>query len=301
MILACLTSFAAAPPVPWAADWEGEGARIAIVGALPDDDHGLAEAVLARDPDLVVLTGVSATADLSAWRLGAEHRVVARSVGAPRKAWLKRFDGIGVSGIDKPVPYGAVDAVIGGTRWRILYLTTWTTPARTWEEQSYWLPKALDRSSYDRLLVVTDAPAHTLAEAASPARGADILLDRVQERADPLSFVAMIAGNTDTNELFAPGGRFGEVHLVAGSSDGGGAAFARAGGGGLTRRRELEPAFVGALEEQGFGPETYTGVSGFWTLELDRGNAVLDFWMEREARWEVVYRLVRDKQGWHLP
>ncbi|MCB9678489.1 MAG: hypothetical protein H6737_25535 [Alphaproteobacteria bacterium] len=300
-MLAILSAWAAPPTVPWLTGREGGTFRVAIVGELPADAGALAAAVAEEDPSFLVFTSVSRVEDLDAFGPSADRPVIAMPAGAPRRSWLKRFDGIGVPGLPKPVPYGAVDLVSQGTRWRVLYATSWTVPAGPWEEQSFWLPKVLDRSAYDRLLVVTDGPVYTLGDAGPVTRGGQYLLDRIQDRADPLSFVGIVAGNTDTNEVLAPGGRFGELHLVAGASDGEVNGFARDGGGGLVRRQELEPAWAGALETEGLGPDRFEGVSGFWMLEIDGGDVVLDFHMERGGRWDVVYRFVRDKQGWHLP
>jgi hypothetical protein len=208
---------AASPePVPWARSVEGDVVRLAIVGSLPDVADPWADAVRAAEPDLVLFTGVDRDDVLTGWP--SDHGVLAMAAGVPTKAYLARFPGIG-GDLPNATPYGWVDLVVGGIRWRVVYVTAADRPIARWEEQLWWLPRALERSAYDRLIVVSDAPRHTLSDR-DPSPGARMLLDAVQEAADPMAFALFVAGNTGTNEVFTPGGRFGELHLVAGASGG---------------------------------------------------------------------------------
>ncbi len=322
-LLASSVASAARPdPLTWATDADaGDSAvRLAFVGDLPAAETLRAEIVrevMGTRPDIVVLTGMSAREDPVSWGLPEGQAVMATSDAAPSRRWLKRFDGIGVDALPRAVPWGTVDRTTKGTRWRILYATTWPQPDKQWQEQGYWLPKALDREGYDRLIVLADRPVHTLSTEHGTAGGAARLLDAVQDGADPLSFALIVSGGTGTNEVLAPGGRFGELHLVAGSSGGPTTPFRRAGGGGLTPRKTLEPAYVGALQELGAFPtpeaDTFEDpaaaapaeVSGFWTLELDGRDATLDFHVltskSTSTDAEVSYRLVRGKTGWEAP
>jgi len=287
--------------VPWAQDSEADEFHIAIIGGLPDLPGGLVDSVLQRHPDILMFTSIGKNTDLEPWGINDAMPVLAVSDRPATRAWLKRFDGVGVEALPRAVPYGSVDLVTEGIRWRVVYATARTEPQKRWEEQSYWLPKVLDRGAYDRLLILTDAPPNSLGASAQPERGADALLRQAQESADPLSFVAMISGNTGTNEVLTPGGRFGELQLVAGSAGGGVDVFRQSAGGGLVRHRELEPAFASALEAVTHGQGVYRDVQGYWMLELSGGEATLDFWMRGEGGYEVVYRFVRTQQGWGLP
>jgi hypothetical protein len=291
-----------------------------FIGELPAGETlrtAVARQVLATRPDIVVLNGLSTRDDPISWGFSAAQPLVATADAAPNRRWLERFDGIGVEGLPRPVPWGVVDRVTRGTRWRILYATTWPEPEKQWEEQGYWLPKALDSSAYDRLIVIADRPAHTLSTTQGGGGAAERLLEIVQEHADPLSFALIASGGTGTNEVLAPGGRFGELHLVAGCSGAEPTPFRLAGGGGLTPRKVLEPAYVSALREQGVFPPVVpdsfddpasappAGVAGFWTLELHGRRATLDFHALQSTatstKSEVVYRLVRGKTGWEPP
>ena len=141
-----------------------------------------------------MFTGADRNTDYAAFGVGWDRRVIALPDRAPTRAWTKRFHDIGVKGLPKPVPYGSIDVTVGDTRWRLLYLTTFMTPVRQWEEQSFWLPKAVDSERFDRLLVFADGPVYTLGEGAVAGRGAAYLLDRIQDHSDPMSFVGFIAG-----------------------------------------------------------------------------------------------------------
>lgn len=291
----CAVALGAPGTVPWAAPRDVGEVRLAIVGSLPAAPYTLIDAVKATRPDILVFTGLSRSDDLTHWP--TDGGVLARTDGPLNRPFLERFDGAD--------PYGAVDLVVGGTRWRVVTVTTSDRPTSRWEEQGYWLPKALDPSAYDRLIVLSDAPRHTLT-GAPPSGGARVLLDRVQDAADPMSFALWIAGNRGSNEVFAPGGAFGELHLVAGASGGRHVPYAREGRvmPGVMGRERQEPAWDTALSgwygELPDAPEV-PGPEGFWVLELDGPNATLDFHRLREGAWVPDFRLIRDRRGWHVP
>lgn len=298
----CGVALAGTGAVSWASSRDVERVRLVIVGSLPAAPYTLIDAVKAVDPDVLVFTGLSRSDDLTHWP--TDGGVLAVSDGVPNKAFLERFEGLATDGRG-PTPYSVVDLTVGGTRWRLVTVTTSDRPPSRWEEQGYWLPKALDPAAYDRLIVLSDAPRHTLT-GAPPSGGARVLLDRVQDAADPMSFALWIAGNRGSNELFAPGGAFGELHLVAGASGGRHVPFAREGRvmPGVMGRERQEPAWDTALTgwfgEPADTPEV-PGPEGFWTLDLEGGTATLDFHRLRDGAWVPDFRMIRDRRGWHVP
>jgi hypothetical protein len=90
-----------------------------------------------------------------------------------------------------------------------------------WTEQIAWIPKALD-GDYDGLLVFMNDPRWTLAKGVTPdaASGPSELLAAIDDVTKIGALKAVFSGGAHTNEVYLPGGKFGEMYVVAG---GGGA------------------------------------------------------------------------------
>lgn len=282
MLPLILTAAAAPPaPIPLADGVEASPLTMVIVGK---HDAATAAAISARNPDVVVLTGVDARSDLEGWT--GDHGVIAMSDRNPKGRFLKRFPHPSKSG----EPYGQLELKVGDTRWRVVYATTYSEPLARWNDQQFWLPSAADPSAYDRMILLLDHPVHTVSDLGTRSE-ARILLDDVQDVTKPIALPLVIAGNTRTNEAYLPGGRFGELHVVAGL--GTGEAAGLDGGAGFLRPPDPAPGAEVGLKGG--------ALPGFWWLTLDDGDVTATFVTRNGDAWHTTYTLVRDGAGWHLP
>ncbi|TVQ93116.1 MAG: hypothetical protein EA397_04910 [Deltaproteobacteria bacterium] len=180
--------------------------------------------------------------------------------GASERLGDKRLVGFGAAfpgatqdiGLDRVASWGATDLSVDGTTWRLLFADTHRRALGSrWQEQLFWLPKAVSEGSYDRLLVFMPEPRITLAKGATMNRdGAAVeLIEIIEEYAGLDKLTAVISGGPSTNELYLPTGSFGEAYLVAGNAGLSGPTLLRAGPADDAGFKDLglEPGFDLAL------------------------------------------------------
>lgn len=133
------------------------------------------------------------------------------------------FPGVGASiGYNRVASWYAFDLDVGKATWRMLVLDSdKASLGSRWEEQMAWIPKALD-GDYAGLLVFMHDARWTLAKnQPSDKDGAPSdLLAAVDDATKIGALKAVFSASSNTSEVFLPGGRFGELYVVAG---GGGA------------------------------------------------------------------------------
>lgn len=155
-------------------------------------------------------------------------------------------------GLNRHASWGASDLNVGGTTWRLLFVdTNQAALGSRWQEQLFWLPKAVSEGDYDRLLVFMPEPRVTLAQGATMNRGGTPveLIEIIEEYAGLNKLVAVFSGGPSTNELILPSGSFGEAYVVAGNAGLSGPTLLRAGPADPAGYKDvgLEPGFDLAL------------------------------------------------------
>ena len=131
------------------------------------------------------------------------------------------FPGVGADiGFNRVASWYAFDIVQKGVRYRMMVLDSDKEMLGSrWDEQLAWIPKACD-GDYEGVLVFMHHPLHTLAKGEKgDAGGAPSELLEVVEDSTRIGMLkAVFAGETGTNEVYLPSGKFGEIYIVAGSS-----------------------------------------------------------------------------------
>lgn len=264
--------------------------RVTVVGPLPMDDTELRTAIAATGADVLMFTALPPDRDLSGWAIpsGGVFAALKGSVG-PRR-WT-RFQGRTADPEGRLQPWTHSDLRVDGVRWRFAEFTTRTEPVARWNEQRFDLPRLVRPDDYDRLLVLLDGPAQSRS-AGGFTPGARVLLDDVQDVVKPIALALVVSDGGGLNEAFLPGGRFGELHVVAGNSGGVPGERVEPTGVGFSRPAELEPGF-GALPDGAVD-------SGFWTLTLHGPNVDARYY-DLNAPDAPAWRMVRDGTGWHAP
>jgi hypothetical protein len=134
------------------------------------------------------------------------------------------FPGVGADiGFNRVASWYAYDLKVKKARWRILVLdTNKRALGPRWQEQLYWIPKAVEGDDYDSLIVFMHHPTETLAshEQANYEGAPSELLDIVEDSIGLMKLRAVFTGDPHTTEVFEIGGRYGTLHVNAG---GGGA------------------------------------------------------------------------------
>ncbi len=143
-------------------------------------------------------------------------------VGDPKlKAFGAAFPGlVNDIGYNRVASWGSIDIEAQGATWRILLADSNRKELGSrWEEQSFWLPKAV-KGDFDHLVVVMPDPLVTLAAGTSmdDDGGPSEILSIIDEHAGVGDLKLVIGGGTGTNEFFLPTGTYGEGYLVAGNS-----------------------------------------------------------------------------------
>lgn len=220
--------------------------RVATPGAEEAIVKDVSAAVQAESVDFVVLMGNmvagSSTAEWKGfskdWSLvlsgselpetGTLRTRVIPVAGSSDRAGDDRLRGFGAAfpGVGKEIGYNRVaswyafDVEAGRATWRLMVLDSAKEDLGSrWGEQMAWIPKALE-GEYDGLIVFMHHPRWTLAKGAeADADGAPSeLLDAVDDATKIGALKAVFSGNTLTNEVYLPGGKFGEMFVVAGAS-----------------------------------------------------------------------------------
>lgn len=242
------------------------------------------------------------------------------------------FPGVGEDiGYGRVASWWSVDVVTRGVRWRLLSLDSDRGALGTrWEEQQKWLAGAL-KGDFDQLVVFMHHPRWTLAknQTADLEDAPSDLLATIDDATKIGQLVAVFAGHAHTNEVYLPGGRLGELYVVAG---GGGSPadslprWGSADGADL----KLEPIYDLALQkaferwgetrnlaqelkDKATGDGTWSGftaeydvrgmpIQGWWNLELDGKALNLTFRMiQPDGSLADAYRAEHDpKDGWHI-
>lgn len=133
------------------------------------------------------------------------------------------FPGVGADiGYNRVASWYAFDITAGKATWRLMVLdSSKATLGSRWEEQMAWIPKGIE-GEYDGLLVFMHHPLWTLAKGVTTDEGKapSELLAAIDDVTKIGALKAVFSGHAHTNEVYLPGGRFGEMYVVAG---GGGA------------------------------------------------------------------------------
>lgn len=329
--------------------------------ATPDTEaavvRDISDAVQREDVDFVVLLGdlvrTSTTGDwkrfAKAWSLvlsGSElpetgtlrTRVVPVAGNHDRygDTWLKgfgaAFPNVGADiGFNRVATWYAFDIQAGKGTWRFVVVDSDKNALGSrWSEQMEWLPKALD-GDYDGLLVFMHHPRWTLAkgETSDQGGGPTELLDVVETETKVGVLRAVFAGHAHTNEVYLPGGKLGEMFVVAGGGGSPANSLPRWGRVG-EQDLKLEPIFDLALVReldkwmeakeypetvreqaratgswQGFTGEfdaRYYPIQGWWNVALDGKDMSLTFRMVGpDGKLKDLYTVVNDdREGWKI-
>lgn len=234
-------------------------------------------------------------------------------------------------GFNRNASWGKVDLVSHGARWRVLTLDTHQKAMGSrWQEQLFWLPKAVSEGDYDKLIVVMPDPRLTMADGAKMDAndGPSQLIEIIEEYAPLNSLTLVVSGGPQTNEFILPTGAFGEAYLVAGNAGLGMPTLMQAAPADDAGFKDvgLEPLFTVALmkeftrlaEKEGFREEiidkakgrgnweTYTPrfdgdafqVQGWWAVELDGPSIEVTFRMRRpDGSFFDAYKTARSTRG----
>ncbi len=168
-------------------------------------------------------------------------------------AYEAAFPGVGVNiGYRRVASWYAFDVRLPKGRWRFLVLdTNKKALGPRWQEQLYWIPKAVEGDDYDSLVVFMHHPLQTLAlDRQGNQEGAPgELLELVEDTIDVMKLHAVFSADPATSEVFQVGGRFGTLHVNAGGGGAGADTLVRwavAEGKGAEPLR-LEPIFDMAM------------------------------------------------------
>lgn len=189
----------------------------------------------------------------------------------PLKGWGAAYDGIGRDiGHNRVASWSAFDVEAGGVTWRILTVDSDRKAIGSrWQEQLFWLPRALEEGHYDRLVVLMSAPWITLGPGGMDRDdGASTLLELIEDHTAMMKLHLVITGGPATNELYLPTGPYGEAVIVAGN---GGVP-----GDGLARWGAADDA---GLQDVGLETGLDVGLQGEltrWSADLDLPERVTD-------------------------
>ena len=251
----------------------------------------------------------------------------------------ERLAGFGAAfpGVGKDIGYGRVaswytfDLAVGKATWRMIVLdSSKDTLGSRWGEQIAWIPKALE-GDYDGLLVFMHHPRWTLAKGVEPDQSGapSELLSAVDDATKIGALKAVFAGHAHTNEVYLPGGKYGEMYVVAG---GGGSPadtvkrWGRVGQEDLKLEpifdlalmkefdRWVEPKAISeALQDKAKGAGDWKGfdaeidaaampVQGWWNVALVGDDMELQFRMVgADAKAKTIYTVNYDsKEGWKI-
>lgn len=330
----------------------GRVATPATAAAVAKD---ISAAVQADDASFVVLLGnLVATSSTAEWKgfargwsqvisgselpeAGVQRVRVVPVAGASDRAGDDRLVGFGAAfpGVGADIGYNRVaswysfDVTAGKATWRMLILdSAKDTLGSRWNEQMAWIPKALE-GDYDGLIVFMHHPLWTLAKGSTPDEGKapSELLDTVDQSTKIGALKAVFSGNAHTNEVYLPGGRFGELYVNAG---GGGAPadtvkrWGRVGQEDLKMEpifdlalvkefdRWIEPRAISeALQEKAKASGSWSGfdaeidaaampVQGWWNVALIGDDMQMTFRMVgADGALKDLYTINFDsKEGW---
>lgn len=140
----------------------------------------------------------------------------------------RRLKGIGAAfpdqfvdiGHNRVASWGFVDITSKGETWRILFVDSRRGALGSrWEEQLFWLPKAVVGDHFDHILVFMTDPLVTLARGTVMDRdgGPSTLLEVIDDHAGIGKVKAVFASGSGTNEFFLPTGAYGEAFVVVGN------------------------------------------------------------------------------------
>ncbi|MBN1334461.1 MAG: hypothetical protein JXB39_00715 [Deltaproteobacteria bacterium] len=149
------------------------------------------------------------------------------------RSYEAAFPGVGVNiGFKRVASWYAFDVRLAKGRWRFLVLdTNKRALGPRWQEQLYWIPKAVEGKDYDGLVVFMHHPLQTLALGGQANReGAPgELLELVEDTVELMKLRAVFTADPYTSEAFLVGGRFGTLHVNAGGGGAGASTLARWG------------------------------------------------------------------------
>ncbi|MFK7931291.1 MAG: hypothetical protein AB8H79_24120 [Myxococcota bacterium] len=246
------------------------------------------------------------------------------------------FPGTGTSiGFNRNASWGKADIQLGKVTWRIVVVDTHQRAMGSrWQEQMFWLPKAVSEGKYDKLIVLMPDPRVTLADGANmdPGDGPTQLIETIEEYAPMSALVAVISGGPATNEIILPSGAYGEAYVVAGNAGVNMPTLLQAGPADDAGYKDvgLEPLYTVALmqefdrrsESEGYSEavidkakgrgnwETYTprfdgsafAVQGWWVVDLEGESIALTFRVRRpDGTLADLYKTKRGARGgWKL-
>ncbi|MFN7144623.1 MAG: metallophosphoesterase family protein [Myxococcota bacterium] len=248
--------------------------------------------------------------------------------------WLKgfgaAFPGVGQDiGFNRVASWYAFDLDVGKATWRMMVLdSSKGMLGSRWDEQMAWIPKALE-GDYDGLLVFMHHPRWTLAKGQMSDEGAapSELLAAVDDATKIGALKAVFSGHAHTNEVYLPGGKYGEMYVVAG---GGGSPadtvkrWGRVGQEDLKLEsiydlalmkefdRWIEPKGISEqLQEKAKGDGSWKGfdaeidaaampIQGWWNVALVGDDMELSFRMVgADGQLKTIYTVNYDnKDGW---
>jgi hypothetical protein len=337
----------------------GEQAKGRVV--TPDTEAAIvadiSAAIQAESVDFVVLLGdLVAGSSTSEWKAFAQDWALTLSgselpttgtlrvrtvpvAGGTDRAGDSRLQGFGAAfpGVGAEIGYNRVaswyrfDVTAGRATWRMLVLDSdKASLGSRWAEQAAWIPKALE-GDYTGLIVFMNAPRWTLAKGqVADADGASSeLLALVDDATKIGALKAVFSGQSHTNEVYLPGGKFGELYVVAGGGGAPADSLARWGRVGKEDLK-LEPIFdlallkefdrwvephkiSEAMQEKAKGQGSWAGfdaeidahampVQGWWNVALVGPNMELTFRaVGADGALKDLYALQYDaKDGWKI-
>ncbi len=243
------------------------------------------------------------------------------------------FPGVGADiGFNRVASWYRFDITSGKTTWRMLVLDSdKASLGSRWEEQRAWIAKTLEGDDYNNVIVFMNHPRWTLAKGQTSDEGGSPseLLALVEDNTKLSVLKAVFAAGSHTNEVFLPGGKYGELYVVAGGGGAPADSLARWGRVGKEDLK-LEPIFdLALLKEfdhwveprliseqiqekakasgawQGFDAELDAHafpVQGWWNVALIGANMEMTFRMVGvDGKLKPLYTLAFDgKDGWKI-
>jgi hypothetical protein len=232
-------------------------------------------------------------------------------------------------GYNRVASWYYVDVTTKKETWRLVVLDSDKAALGSrWDEQMAWIPK-IAKGDFDSMLVFMHHPVYTLAKGGEPdlGGGPSELLAQLEDGAKIGTLKAVFGAHSNTNEIYMPSGKFGELHVVAGGGGAPADTLARWGAND-DKDVKLETIFDVAMVREfdkwasanniadGYKDhahasgsfEGFTGefdakvfpIQGWWGVTLDGKDAELTFHMiGPDDKTKTVYTIqYNEKAGW---
>ena len=306
--------------------WEERGLiHVAVVGHGAKAPTSLFDQLRQRSRQLVLLAGDAVIESKAEHWNELRQRVqglrVLPMVGGgererdPRlRGFYAAWEGAGVTGLGRAVPWYSVDLHSRGARWRLVVLDPHRAALEgRWADQLFWVPKVVGDRGYDHLIVALHGGPGRM-DGADPDGNADAaeLLRLVRRHTEASRMVLVIVGGARAPAFVLPTGRWGEGWLSAGLPASADVPLWRVQGD-----LRLAPGFALALVEEfearagerleqlrnaaQFDP-AQAPVAGFWTLGIDGAAATITLHISNRegTEWSPAFTTKWSGDlGWH--